>query len=165
MKILVEGPDKCGKTTLVKAMSEELGYTPVHLPAGWYRQKLLSSEVKHTAAAFLFFAETMELWESAPRDVVIDRDILSMIVYQGLLLKVMEPMIILNLYKSVIYKHDCPDKLLYLVNEPFEAYDVDDKFEAFGYEIIRTAYEEAFRLVKFNFPEMECNRFLVEEVK
>jgi hypothetical protein len=81
-----------------------------------------------------------------------------MLVYQGFLLGAMDPVIIINLYKSVIYKHHRPDEIHYLVNEPFEEYDPEDKFEAFGYEAIRDAYEEAFRVVELNFPKIKMVR-------
>ena len=161
-KIIIEGPDRTGKTTLVHAMAlkEEKN---IHFPSGWYRDKLLNNEVNGTAATFLFFTETMTFWENPPEDFVLDRDILSMIVYQGILQNVMNPMIILNLYKSVVYKDNKPDKIIYLVNPPFEEYDMDDKFEAFGYAAIRTAYDKAFQLVEMNFPEIEMVRHFNED--
>lgn len=160
MRILIEGPDKCGKTTLVKEMVEiaQEKFEAVHLPRDWYRARLLSGEISGTASTFLFFTETMELWSNPPENCIIDRDILSMIAYQGILKRNMNPMIILNLYKSVVYAANKPDKIGYLVNEPFEDYADDDIFESYGYEAIRAAYEEAVRLVELNFPEIEIER-------
>lgn len=158
MRVVVEGPDKCGKTTMVKQVAAETGVVVKHLPDGDFRPLVLSGQVTGTAATFLFFANTMDLWANAPENMIIDRDILSMIVYQGYLLKNMDPLVIVNLYKLAVYKDAKPDKIIYLVNEPFEEYDKDDIFESFGYEAIRDAYEEAFRFVEVNFPEIEMVR-------
>jgi thymidylate kinase len=156
MRIVIEGPDKCGKTTLVKQMAglAELRF----MPDGDFRPLVLSGKVSGTAATFLFFANSMDLWTSPAEQLVVDRDILSMIVYQGLLLKSMDPMIIINLFKSVVYKDFMPDEIHYLINEPFEAYDENDKFEAFGYEAIREAYEQAYKMVELNFPKIKMVR-------
>lgn len=164
MRIVIEGPDKTGKSTLTKAMAEDLGLPAYHLPNGFYREKLLSDEVNGPAGTFLFFANTMDFWQNPPEKCVLDRDILSMLVYQGILLRVMEPMIILNLFKSVVYKYDKPDQIIYLVNDPFEEYTEGDKFEEFGYEAIRNAYDEAYRLCELNFPEIEFKKMYVEAV-
>ncbi len=152
-KIIVEGPDKTGKTTYCKELDPDF----LHLPSEPYRSILLNGDVTGTASTFLFFANTMELWQNPPEHFVLDRDIVSMLVYQGYLLGNMNPIIILNLYKSVVYKDNMPDKIIYLKNEPFEEYDKDDIFEAFGYELQRKAYEEAINLVEFNF-DIEIER-------
>ena len=148
MKIIVEGPDKTGKTTYCKSLDPNFS----HLPSGLYRPLVLNGDVTGTASTFLFFANTMELWQNPPEHFILDRDIVSMLVYQGFLLGNMNPIIILNLYKSIVYKDNMPDKIVYLKNSPFEDYDQDDIFEAFGYEAQRDAYEQAISLVKFNFP-------------
>ena len=167
MRTVIEGPDKTGKSTLTMAMAEEDGVEHHHLPDGMYREKLLSGEFTGTTATFLFFTNTMAFWESQQaqqEDFYMDRDILSMIVYQGMLLKTMDPMIILNLFKSVVYKHNRPDKIIYLVNDPFEEYTKGDKFEKFGYSMIRAAYDKAYRLCELNFPEIEFSKLYVEGV-
>ena len=148
MRVIVEGPDKTGKTTYCKNMDENF----LHLPSEPYRSILLNGDIQGSASTFLFFANTMELWQNPPQDLLLDRDIVSMIVYQGILLGNMNPIIILNLYKSVVYKDNMPDKIIYLKNEPFDNYDDNDIFEAFGYENQRAAYEEAINLVRNNFP-------------
>ena len=167
MRVLIEGPDKTGKSTLVKTMAEADNVAAYRLPNDWYREKLITGKVKDLSAFFLFCSETAGLWEhkNLPKHFILDRDILSMIVYQGILLNGVNPMLILNLYKSVIYKKNRPDKIIYLVNPPFEEYDKDDRFEALGYEAIRTAYDEAYRLVELNFPEIECRRVHLEKVE
>ena len=151
MRIVVDSPDKTGKTTLCKKMNEDF----FHQPFEPYRTILLAGQVEGTASTFLFFANTMELWAKPPENFVLDRDILSMLVYQGILLQNMNPIIILNLYKSIVYKEHQPDKIIYLTNEPFEEYDKNDIFEAFSYEAQREAYSYAINLVKLNFPEIE----------
>jgi thymidylate kinase len=146
MRIVVEGPDKCGKTTYCKTMDESF----LHLPNEPYRSLLLDGVITGTASTFVFFANTQELWDNPPESFYLDRDVVSMIAYQGILLGNMNPIVILNLYKSVVYKSNKPDKIIYLKNEPFEEYDKDDIFESFGYAAIRAAYEEAIKLVKLN---------------
>ena len=155
MRVLVEGPDKVGKTTFVKSMAAEANVEAKFLPDGAFRPLLLNGDVTGTASTFMFFANTMEYWQNPDNEVLIDRDIVSMLVYQGYLLKNMDPLIIINLYKSIVYKVNQPDKIIYLTNEPFEEYDADDFFEAFGYEKIREAYDEAIRVVELNFPDIE----------
>lgn len=148
MNILVEGPDKVGKSTYAKALGMD-NYR--RFPDGIYRDLLLNEKVTGTASTFLFFAETMDFWSTQKENIVLDRDILSMIVYQGILLKNMPVMVIVNLYKSIVYKEHMPDEIHYLVNHPFIEYDEDDIFEAFGYRRQRWAYEQALKLVKHNF--------------
>lgn len=164
MRTVIEGPDKTGKSTLTAVRAEDLGIQASRLPSGWYREKLLSSEVNGVAGFFLFCSETAAFWENPEEELILDRDILSMIVYQGILQQLVNPMVIINLYKILIYDKHMPDEIIYLVNDPFEEYDMDDKFEAFGYEAIRAGYEEAFRLVQLNFPEITCKRLFIEDV-
>jgi thymidylate kinase len=158
MKIVIEGPDRCGKTTLAMAMATTEQSTFLHLPQGEIRAMVFKDNVKATAKTFLFFADTMSLWQDPIKDFVLDRDILSMLAYQGYLTGNMNPIIILNLYRSVIYKDNKPDKIIYLTNEPFEKYDEDDIFETHGYVAIRAAYEMAVKLFELNFPDILVER-------
>ncbi len=164
MKILIEGPDKTGKTTLAMAMAVTEQSTFLHLPATPFREMILSGEITEAASTFLFFADTMKLWQDPPEDFVLDRDILSMIAYQGYLLSNMNPIILLNLFKSVVYKDNRPDKIIYLVNPPFEEYDKEDPFEVHGYEKIRDCYEMAIKLVELNWPEIKIERVDAREL-
>lgn len=155
MRVIIEGPDKTGKSTLAKELSEQLEIPTFRLPEGQIRELVLSEEFTDTASTFLFFADTMRFWNNPPEKYILDRDILSMLVYQGYLKKNMNPIVILNLYKSVVYAVNKPDTIYYLINRPFERYDMDDPFEKLGYVAIREAYEQAVRLVEFNFPEIK----------
>lgn len=148
MNILVEGPDKVGKTTYAQILGME-NYN--RFPDGIYRELLLSEKLTGPASTFLFFAETMDFWSTPKYDIVLDRDILSMLVSQGILLENMPLMMILNLYKSLVYKNNMPDEIHYIVNDPFANYEENNIFEAFSYEKQRWAYEQAIRLVKYNF--------------
>ena len=165
MRILIEGPDKTGKTTLAMEMAEVEGSTFLHLPASPIRELVFAEDFNNTAGTFLFFADTMNLWQNPIPKFVLDRDILSMLAYQGYLLGNMNPIIILNLYKSIVYKDNRPDYIVYLTNEPFEKYDKKDPFEKYGYEAIREAYEAAVKLVELNFPEIEIRRIENENQK
>jgi len=150
--ILVEGPDKCGKTTLVNNSNLE----KLHLPNGVFRDLLLKSNIEGTAATFLFFANEMQFWQDwrkNPIQLIADRGMLSMLVYQGYLLGNMPPLIILNLYKSIVKPEI--DEIIYLTNTPFEEYDKNDPFEAYGYDQIREAYHDALGFVKANMPEIK----------
>lgn len=161
MVTLIEGPDKCGKTTLAKKLSDTSGFEFLFLPAPWIRPLHFSDK----GDPFLLFADTNTLWNKSAietRDVILDRDILSMLAYQGFLLGAMNPIIILNLYKSVIYEFNKPDKIIYVTNKPFAAYDASDKFEKHGYEIIRDCYEKAVHLFELNFPEIPIERVVIQ---
>ncbi len=158
MRILIEGADGTGKTTMAKAMAIAEKATFLHLPARPIRELVFSREFQSTAGTFLFFADTMKLWQDPPKDFVLDRDILSMLAYQSYLTGNMNPIVILNLYKSIIYKDNKPDIILYLTNKPFKEYDKDDPFEKYGYEAIKSAYEMAVKLFELNFPEIDIKR-------
>jgi thymidylate kinase len=164
MKIILEGPDKTGKTTLAMAMADTEGGTFLHLPAEPVRSLVLNEDFSGAASTFALFADSISLWDNPPENFVLDRDILSMLAYQGFLLGNINPIIILNLYKSVVYRDHKPDKIIYLVNEPFEDYDNEDPFEQYGYEAIRTAYEQAVSLFELNFPEIELQRLNNERI-
>jgi len=158
--VLVEGPDKCGKTTYVKAVADQLGITPKHLPDGPFRPLVINGDVNGIASTFLFFANEAQFWQEfkeAPEDVIMDRGMISMLVYQGYLLGNMPPIVIFNLYMTVM-KDLAIDEIVYVVNPPFEAYDKDDLFEAYGYEQIRAAYEDAIGLVASNMPNIKITR-------
>ncbi len=163
MVTVIEGPDKCGKTTLAKKMAEESGNEFLFLPSPWIRPLHFSDK----GDPFLLFADTNTLWNKSQietRDVILDRDILSMLAYQGFLTCEMNPIIIMNLYKSVIYEHNRPDKIIYVTNGPFAPYEADDKFEVHGYELIRDCYEKAVKLFELNFPEIELVRMEIPNV-
>ncbi len=164
MRIVIEGEDKCGKTTLAKGMAIAEQSTFLHLPAETFREMILSGEITGSASTFLFFADAMKLWQDPPKDFVLDRDILSMLAYQGYLLENMNPIILLNLYKSVIYKDNRPDKIIYLTNPPFEEYDINDPFEVYGYERIKECYELAIKLVELNWPEIKIEKVDVRKL-
>ncbi len=164
MKILIEGPDKTGKTTLAMGMAVTEQSTFLHLPAAPFREMIISGDVKGTPGTFLLFADTMTLWSDPPEDFVLDRDILSMLAYQSYLFGNMNPIIVLNLYKSIVYKDNRPDKIMYLTNPPFEEYEKDNPFEMHGYEKIRDCFEMAIKLVELNWPEIEIERVDVREL-
>jgi len=154
MVTLVEGPDRCGKSTFAKHLAEETHSEFLFLPSPVIRPLIFSGELNDP---FLFFADANKLWNKsdiATRDVILDRDILSMLAYQGFLLGHMNPVIILNLYKSIVYEHNRPDEIIYVTNEPFAPYDENDVFEKYGYEMIRDCYEKAVHLFELNFPEI-----------
>ena len=158
MVTLIEGPDKCGKTTLAKQMAEQSYSEFVYLPSPIIRPLIFSSTLNDP---FLFFADANNLWNKThieTRDVILDRDVLSMLAYQGFLLGAMDPIIILNLYKSVVYKDNIPDKIIYVINEPFAEYEKDDPFEKYGYRVIRDCYERAIKLFELNFHDIPIER-------
>ena len=155
--VLVEGPDKCGKTTYVKQIAERHGIVNKHLPDGPFRPLVLNGDVTGIASTFLFFANEAQFWQEykqSPHDVIMDRGMLSMLVYQGYLLGNMPPIVILNLYKTVMTDLNITE-IVYLTNRPFEAYDPQDIFEAYGYEQIRAAYTDALGLIRSNMPDIK----------
>ena len=162
MVTLIEGPDRCGKTTYARKLAEESSAEFLFLPSPLIRPLIFSGELNDP---FLFFADANNLWNKSKietRDIVLDRDILSMLAYQGFLLAQMNPIIILNLYKSIVYEHNRPDEILYIVNGPFAEYDKNDPFEQHGYELIRDCYEKAVKLFELNFPEIPVTRVEIE---
>lgn len=159
---IIEGPDKCGKSTYAKQLAQDTNSEFLYLPADWIRPLHFS----HMGDPFLLFADTNTFWNKSKvetRDIVLDRDILSMLAYQSFLTGAMNPIIALNLYKSVVYEHNRPDKIIYLTNEPFEAYDASDKFEVHGYDMIRDCYEKAIKLFELNFPDIPVERLELEK--
>jgi len=160
--ILIEGPDKCGKTTLVKQLTSGFQPKPIakHLPDGPFRPLVLNGDVTGLASTFLFFANETQFWQdykANPGDYICDRGMVSMLVYQGYLLGNMPPIVIFNIYKTIMTDLAVTE-IIYLVNEPFEAYDDNDIFEAYGYDQIRAAYEDALGLIKSNMPEIKITR-------
>ncbi len=159
--ILIEGPDKCGKTTLVKSLTTA-GLLPraKHLPDGPFRPLVIDGAVTGLASTFLFFANEQQFWQdyaTTPGDFVCDRGMISMLVYQGYLLGNMPPIVILNLYKTIMTDLNITE-IVYLTNEPFEEYDDNDLFEAYGYTQIRACYEDAIKLVESNFADIKITR-------
>lgn len=162
MVTLIEGPDRCGKTSLAKSLAKEAKAEFLFLPSPIIRPLIFSGELNNP---FLFFADAHNLWNKSnieTRDIVLDRDILSMLAYQGFLLGQLNPIVILNLYKSVVYEHNRPDEIIYVTNEPFAPYDDKDPFEMYGYNAIRMCYEQAVHLFELNFPEIPIKRVEIE---
>lgn len=149
--VLIEGPDRCGKTTWAKRLAESEEGTFKFLPSPLVRPMIFSGELNNV---FLFFADTHKFWTSnldTTGLVVLDRDVLSMLAYQGFLLNQMDPMLIIKLYREVIYTIDRPSEIHYIVNGPFAPYDENDPFEKYGYDKIRECYEKAVALFRANF--------------
>lgn len=149
--ILIEGPDRCGKTTLAKLMAESEGGSFKFLPSPVVRPLIFSGELNNP---YLFFADTLKFWSEASNTnetIVLDRDILSMLAYQGFLLGQMDPMLIIKLYRETIYTIGRPDEIVYIINGPFVPYDQNDPFEKHGYSKIRECYEKAIELFEANF--------------
>ena len=163
--IVIEGPDKCGKTTYAKQLAKELGVSFCRLPEEPLRAIIFDSEASKpfigSAQSFLFFAGSQNFWQHAPDDFVLDRDIVSMLVYQSLLHENLDHRLTVNLFQLVVYKHVIPKKIIYLTNGPFEAYSTD-QYEQFGYDKIRAAYEVAIRWVELNFPSIETEKINLE---
>ena len=162
MVVLIEGPDKCGKTTYAKQLAEDSCTEFMFLPSPIVRPLIFSGALNDP---FLFFADSNNLWNKSKietRDIVLDRDILSMLAYQGFLLGHMNPIVILNLFKAVVYEHNKPDEVIYITNKPFAPYDANDPFEQYGYDAIRDCYEKAVNLFELNFPEIKLTRVEIE---
>lgn len=148
--VLIEGPDRCGKTSLANKLAQGHGKF-MFLPSNTVRPLIFSGELNNP---FLFFADTMKFWQDAmvtSETIYLDRDILSMLAYQGFLLKQMDPMLIVKLYRELIYNQVRPDYIIYVTNGPFAPYDENDPFERHGYTRIRQCFEAAIELFKLNF--------------
>lgn len=149
--VLIEGPDRCGKTTLAKKLAEQNGGTFSFLPSSIVRPLIFSGELNNP---YLFFSDTQNFWKNTlgvENTIYLDRDILSMLAYQGYLLNQMDPMLIVKLYRETIYNIARPSKIIYVTNGPFALYDENDPFEKHGYKQIRACYELAIELFKHNF--------------
>ena len=160
--ILVEGPDRCGKTTFAQQLAKATGAQFKFLPSPTIRPLIFDGELNNT---FLFFADAYKFWitdANWQQSIVLDRDILSMIAYQGFLLKQMDPLDIIDLFKKYIYRYHQPQKIYYITNEPFADYDQNCPFEKHGYEAIRTCFEAAVDLVAKYLPNLIIERLEIE---
>ena len=92
--ILIEGPDKCGKTTFIKKMAKQ-GHLTAALPSREFKAKLMAEPEKYNNPK-AFFEDTIDFWQNKVEklvleanikgvDIYLDRDILSMLAYQGVL--------------------------------------------------------------------------------
>ena len=91
---VVEGLDGVGKTTVAKALSEELSMVYVREPGGLksgedIRRVIMENDLGSLAEVFLFFASRVEMLNKVlvpamteGKDVILDRFFLSTIAYQ-----------------------------------------------------------------------------------
>lgn len=157
LNILVEGPDKVGKTSLAVDISNyDAGIEFQRLPSEPIRPLVFQQLIK---SSLLFFADTADQWNirtpelnALGKSTVLDRDIISMFVYQCQLMQRIDYDIAVGLFHSIVYKVNKPSVVLYVANDPFEEYDPNDPFEKFGYNKIRVEYERAITLFKAEFP-------------
>lgn len=149
--ILIEGPDKCGKTTFIAKKVKE-GHLSAALPSREFKAKLIAEPERYNNFEG-FMTDTREFWHNTAEkmmhaaaakgvDIYLDRDILSMMAYQGVLNKQVDLDRIIGVYKKLLYVNLRPSKIIYLTNKPFADYDENDPIERQGYEAIRDAYEK-----------------------
>lgn len=157
--IVIEGPDRCGKTTMAMAMAEETGREFRFLPSPIIRPLVFSGELNNP---FIFFADAKNFWEThGNSNIILDRDILSMLAYQSYLLNKVDPQDVVDWYRKYVYNTYAPEKIIYVTNEPFAPYDENDPFEKHGYEKIRDCYERAVSYLNHVYHEIEVERYEV----
>ena len=152
--ILIEGPDKCGKTTFIKKMAKQ-GHLTAALPSREFKAKLIAEPDKYNNISE-FFKDTTDFWQNKIEklvieatvkgvDIYLDRDILSMMAYQGVLNNQASIDYIVQRYFIECYTKYMPTEIWYLTNKPFAAYDASDPIEQQGYQAIRAAYEKVIK--------------------
>lgn len=152
--ILIEGPDKCGKTTFIKKMAKQ-GHLTAALPSRTFKEALIAEPEKYNNVNS-FFQDTQDFWQNKIEklvieatikgvDIYLDRDILSMMAYQGVLNNQASIDYIVQRYFIECYTKYMPNEIWYLTNKPFAAYDENDPIEKQGYEAIRSAYEKVIK--------------------
>lgn len=153
--ILIEGPDKCGKTTFIKKMAKQ-GHLTAALPSIDFKTKLMLDPEKYNNVKS-FFEDTVDFWQNKMEkivleanikgvDIYLDRDILSMLAYQGVLNQQMPLIDIAEKYAALCYRKYMPTEVWYLTNKPFAPYEENDPIEKQGYQAIRDAYEKVITL-------------------
>ena len=153
--ILIEGPDKCGKTTFIKKMAKQ-GHLTAALPSREFKAKLMAEPEKYNNPK-AFFEDTIVFWQNKIEkivleanikgvDIYLDRDILSMLAYQGVLNQQMPLIDIAEKYAALCYRRYMPTEVWYLTNKPFAPYEENDPIEKQGYQAIRDAYEKVITL-------------------
>ena len=153
--ILIEGPDKCGKTTFIKKMAKQ-GHLTAALPSREFKAKLMAEPEKYNNPK-AFFEDTIDFWQNKVEklvveattkgvDIYLDRDILSMLAYQGVLNQQMPLIDIAEKYAALCYRMYMPTEVWYLTNKPFAPYEETDPIEKQGYKVIRDAYEKVIAL-------------------
>ncbi len=165
--ILIEGPDKCGKTTFIKKMAKQ-GHLTAALPSREFKAKLMAEPEKYNNSK-AFFEDAIDFWQNKIEklvleanirgvDIYLDRDILSMLAYQGILNQQMPLIDLAEKYAALCYRRYMPTEVWYLTNKPFASYEENDPIEKQGYQVIRDAYEKVIAL-----PWLE--RFIGSKIK
>lgn len=147
--VVLEGPDKCGKTTFIQKAAHE--HFNAALPSRPFKERLIADPATYnhyekfledTQGFWLSFGKLYSMAAVNGKDIYIDRDILSMLAYRGVLNGEATEEEILDQYRKIYSTHYRPTKILYATNKPFAAYDENDPIERQGYEAIRAAYEK-----------------------